>query len=74
MSDPRPPDEVLGYYARGGERDRLDEAYFPLERARTEELVRRHLPPPGERRGTRPARAARTATGSSTPPIRIFLF
>lgn len=29
-SDPRPPDE----------------AYFPLERARTEELVRRRLPPP----------------------------
>jgi SAM-dependent methyltransferase len=46
VSDPRPPDEVLGYYARGGERERLDEAYFPLERARTEELVRRHLPPP----------------------------
>ena len=46
MSDPRPPDEVLGYYARGGESERLEEAYFPLERARTEELVRRHLPPP----------------------------
>jgi SAM-dependent methyltransferase len=46
LSDFRPPDEVLGYYARGGERDRLEEAYFPLERARTEELVRRHLPPP----------------------------
>jgi SAM-dependent methyltransferase len=48
VSEPRPPDEVLGYYARGGERERLDEAYFPLERARTQELVRRHLPaPPG---------------------------
>lgn len=48
MSDPRPPDEVLGYYALGGERGRLDEAYFPLERARTQELLRRHLsPPPG---------------------------
>jgi SAM-dependent methyltransferase len=46
LSDPRPPDEVLGYYARGGERERLAEAYFPLERARTQELVRRHLPPP----------------------------
>jgi SAM-dependent methyltransferase len=48
VSDPRPPDEVLGYYGRGGERERLEQAYFPLERARTEELVRRHLaPPPG---------------------------
>ena len=46
MSEPRPSDEVLGYYARGGESSRLEEAYFPLERARTEELLRRHLPPP----------------------------
>lgn len=46
MSDPRPPDEILGYYALGAERGRLDEGYFPLERARTEELVARHLPPP----------------------------
>jgi SAM-dependent methyltransferase len=37
---------MLDYYARGGERERLDEAYFPLERARTQELLRRHLPPP----------------------------
>jgi ubiquinone/menaquinone biosynthesis C-methylase UbiE len=48
MSDPRPPDEVLGYYALGGEQGRLDEEYFPLERERTRELVSRHLaPPPG---------------------------
>jgi ubiquinone/menaquinone biosynthesis C-methylase UbiE len=48
VSDPRPPDEVLGYYALGGERARLEEAYFPLERARTQDLVERHLsPPPG---------------------------
>jgi SAM-dependent methyltransferase len=48
MSDPRPPDEVLGYYALGGEQGRLEEAYFPLERARTQDLVRRHLEaPPG---------------------------
>jgi SAM-dependent methyltransferase len=48
VSDPRPPVEVLGYYALGGERERLEQAYFPLERARTEDLVRRHLaPPPG---------------------------
>ena len=46
MSEPRPPDEVLGYYAGGGESGRLEEAYFPLERARTRELLRRHLPPP----------------------------
>lgn len=46
MSEPRPPDEVLGYYARGGESGRLEEAYFPLERARTQEILRRHLPPP----------------------------
>lgn len=48
MSGPRPPDEVLGYYALGGEQGRLEEAYFPLERARTQELVRRHVEaPPG---------------------------
>jgi hypothetical protein len=41
VSDPRPPDEVQGYYAQGGECGRLDEAYFPLERERTQELVRR---------------------------------
>jgi ubiquinone/menaquinone biosynthesis C-methylase UbiE len=46
LNEPRPPEEVVGYYARGGESGRLEEAYFPLERARTEELVRRHLPPP----------------------------
>ena len=43
MSGPKPPDEVLGYYALGLERGRLDEDYFPLERARTREIVRRHL-------------------------------
>ena len=48
MNEPHPPDEVLGYYALGGERGRLEQAYFPLERARTQELVVRHLPsPPG---------------------------
>jgi len=46
VGDPRPPDEVLGYYGLGGERERLDEGYFPLERARTREIVLRHLPPP----------------------------
>jgi SAM-dependent methyltransferase len=48
MSGPHPPEEVLGYYALGGEQGRLEEAYFPLERARTQELVLRHLEaPPG---------------------------
>ncbi len=44
MSEPRPPAEVLDYYALGLERERLDQAYFPLERARTQELLLRHLP------------------------------
>jgi len=48
MSAPRARDEILGYYALGLEQGRLDEDYFPLERARTQELVLRHLaPPPG---------------------------
>jgi ubiquinone/menaquinone biosynthesis C-methylase UbiE len=48
MGGQRPPEEVLGYYALGLEKDRLEQDYFPLERARTQELVRRHLaPPPG---------------------------
>ena len=46
MGGPRPADEVLGYYALGLEQGRLDEDYFPLERARTRELIERHLPPP----------------------------
>jgi len=40
-----PPKEVLDYYALGLERGRLDETYFPLERARTQELILRHLEP-----------------------------
>lgn len=40
------PGDVLSYYALGLEEGRLDEAYFPLERARTRELIERHLPPP----------------------------
>ena len=46
VSDEHPAPEILDYYALGGERGRLEEAYFPLERTRTQELVRRHLPPP----------------------------
>ena len=43
---PGASEEALRYYALGLEEGRLDEAYFPLERARTQELVERHLPPP----------------------------
>lgn len=39
-------DEIVRYYGLGLEARRLDEGYFPLERARTQELVLRHLPPP----------------------------
>lgn len=42
---PAPRDEILDYYALGLERGRLEESYFPLERARTQELILRHLPP-----------------------------
>lgn len=38
--------EIESYYALGGEQARLDQGYFPLERARTQEIVLRHLPPP----------------------------
>jgi ubiquinone/menaquinone biosynthesis C-methylase UbiE len=42
------PGDVLSYYSLGLEEGRLDESYFPLERARTRELIDRHLPsPPG---------------------------
>jgi hypothetical protein len=40
-----PSADVLRYYALGFEKGRLDEDYFPLERARTQELILRHLPP-----------------------------
>jgi len=45
MNGPRPADEILDFYALGLERDRLEQDYFPLERARTQELVLRHLAP-----------------------------
>jgi SAM-dependent methyltransferase len=38
--------EIEAFYARGGEPGRLDHGYFPLERARTQEIVLRHLPQP----------------------------
>jgi SAM-dependent methyltransferase len=46
MSGARPPDEVLAFYALGLEASRLEVDYFPLERARTQELILRHLPKP----------------------------
>jgi ubiquinone/menaquinone biosynthesis C-methylase UbiE len=46
--EPRPPDEVLAFYARGREDERLSLEKGKLERERTEELLRRFLPaPPG---------------------------
>jgi SAM-dependent methyltransferase len=43
---PKPPPEVLGFYDTADEAGRLEIEYFPLERARTQEIVARHLPPP----------------------------
>jgi SAM-dependent methyltransferase len=42
--EPRPPDEVLAFYARGREDERLGLEEGKLERARTEELLKRFLP------------------------------
>ncbi len=47
MTDaPKPPPEVLRFYHDSDEASRLDVEYFPLERARTQEVLGRHLPPP----------------------------
>jgi SAM-dependent methyltransferase len=43
---PRLEPEILRYYEAGHEKDRLRQAPFPLERARTEELLARHLTAP----------------------------
>src|SRR5215831_12064894 len=43
MSGQRPPDEVLAFYALGLEAGRLDIEHNQLERARTRELIERHL-------------------------------
>jgi ubiquinone/menaquinone biosynthesis C-methylase UbiE len=45
MSKPEPPQEVLAFYALGLEAGRLELDNNRLERARTQELVRRLLPP-----------------------------
>jgi ubiquinone/menaquinone biosynthesis C-methylase UbiE len=43
---PRPPEEILAFYARGLEDRRLSEGKGWLERRRTEELLEQHLSPP----------------------------
>ena len=43
---PRPEREVLEYYGRGKERDRLEVGYGPLERERTRGILSRVLPRP----------------------------
>ena len=40
------PTEIGAYYAAGKEQRRLEQGPFKLERARTEEILLRHLPPP----------------------------
>jgi SAM-dependent methyltransferase len=45
MSDPSPPDDVLGFYATSIEVDRLTTGEGALEFARTKEIVSRFLPP-----------------------------
>jgi ubiquinone/menaquinone biosynthesis C-methylase UbiE len=45
MSQPKPPDEVLAFYSLGLEASRLELDHNQLERARTQELVGRLLPP-----------------------------
>ena len=42
----RLPKEILSYYNRGTEADRLSTGIGPLELARTQELITRYFPPP----------------------------
>ena len=46
---PAPDPEIQEYYARIPEETRLEEGPFQLERARTQELIERHAPPPPAR-------------------------
>ena len=39
-------DDILGYYARGGERTRFDNLQGRMEFLRTQQLLSRYLPPP----------------------------
>jgi hypothetical protein len=45
-SEPGLPSEILGYYERGGERDRLTAGAGLIEFLRTQAVLRRALPPP----------------------------
>jgi SAM-dependent methyltransferase len=45
----QPPDAMGAYYALGAERDRLSSGPGRIERARTEEVLQRWLPPPPAR-------------------------
>lgn len=44
MSDKNSQDEIVGYYSDADEASRLRSGWFQLERARTQELILRHLP------------------------------
>jgi hypothetical protein len=44
------PAEIRAYYEAGEEQRRLEIGPFKLERARTEEILLRHLPPQPNRR------------------------
>jgi 2-polyprenyl-3-methyl-5-hydroxy-6-metoxy-1,4-benzoquinol methylase len=47
MPDPKQlPQEIVNYYQSGREIGRLDKTIDPLELARTQELITRHIPPP----------------------------
>ena len=46
MTGEKPYSDVLSFYEAYDEAGRLDVEYFALERARTRELIGRHLPPP----------------------------
>jgi len=46
MAEPEPmPREIAAYYARGGETRRLFAGHGQIELVRTQEIIRRHLPP-----------------------------
>jgi ubiquinone/menaquinone biosynthesis C-methylase UbiE len=46
VTDEKPYSDLLSFYEAYDEAGRLDVEYFALERARTRELIGRHLPPP----------------------------
>jgi ubiquinone/menaquinone biosynthesis C-methylase UbiE len=46
MTNEKPYSDFLSFYEAYDEAGRLEVEYFALERARTRELIARHLPPP----------------------------